>query len=372
MVSTVLITGGAGFIGSHLTDRLLAQGHRVRILDTLVPQVHGSGARRPSYLSREAEFIQGDIRDPNAVQRAVKDVSGVFHLAATVGVGQSMYQIHRYSDVNALGTAVLLEALAHHPVERLVVASSMSVYGEGLYKTEAGETIENAARSPDQLKLRQWELYGDDEEKLLPIATPETKVPALPSVYALSKYYQERLCLNVAHTYGISCVGLRFFNVFGTRQSLSNPYTGVLAIFASRLLNDRPPMVNEDGLQRRDFVYINDLVQACSLAYSIPEASGHVFNVGSGRASTILEVAKKLAKALDKSHIEPEITGKYRFGDIRNCFADISKARAILGYKPVYGLEQGLPELVEWLSTQSAEDHSSVATRELAERGLTA
>ena len=371
MISTVLITGGAGFIGSHLTDHLLAQGYSVRILDALVPQVHGDTGRHPAYLSRDAEFIRGDIRDPEAVQRALKGVDAVFHLAATVGVGQSMYQIHLYSDVNALGTAVLLEALADHPVKRLVVASSMSVYGEGLYETSAGQTVENAARSLARLRSHEWDLYGDHEEKLLPVATPETKIPALHSVYALSKYYQERLCLNVAQAYGIPCIGLRFFNVFGTRQSLSNPYTGVLAIFASRLLNNRPPMIHEDGLQRRDFVYIKDLVQACGLALSVSECGGQVFNVGSGRASTILEVAEKLAMALDKPDIEPQITGKYRTGDIRNCFADISKAREVLGYKPLYGLEEGLAELVEWLSTQSAEDHSSVAARELAERGLT-
>ncbi|MBV8378248.1 MAG: NAD-dependent epimerase/dehydratase family protein [Verrucomicrobia bacterium] len=371
MISTVLITGGAGFIGSHLTDHLLARGYKVRILDVLVPQVHGENRRHPAYLAPEAEFIYGDIRDPEAVKRALKGVDAVFHLAATVGVGQSMYKIHLYSDVNALGTAVLLEALADHPVERLVVASSMSVYGEGLYKNSTGQTVENAARSLVRLRSHEWDLYGDDEEKLLPFATPETKVPSLPSVYALSKYYQERLCLNVAQAYGIPSVALRFFNVFGTRQSLSNPYTGVLAIFASRLLNNRPPMIHEDGLQRRDFVYIKDLVQACGLTLSFEECSGQVFNVGSGQASTILEVAEKLAKALDKPTIQPQIADTYRTGDIRNCFADITRAREILGYHPVYSLEQGLTELVEWLSTQSAEDHSSVAARELAERGLT-
>ncbi len=369
--STILITGGAGFIGSHLTDHLLGQGQRVRVLDALVSQVHGNGARRPAFLSRGAEFAAGDIRDPDAVRKALKGVDAVVHLAATVGVGQSMYQIRHYTDVNAVGTAVLLEALTHHSIERLVVASSMSIYGEGMYKTAGGETVENAERTASQLKAKRWELYGDDEEQLFPIATPETKAPALASVYALSKYYQERLCMNVAPAYGIPCIGLRFFNVFGTRQSLSNPYTGVMAIFASRLLNDRPPLIHEDGRQRRDFVYIKDLVQACGLALSIPDAGGEVFNVGSGRSSTILEVAEKLAIALDKPNIEPELTGKYRTGDIRNCFADISKARAILGYQPVYRLEDGLVELVEWLATQSPEDHSSAAARELAQRGLT-
>ena len=372
MNSTVLLTGGAGFIGSHLADHLLAQGHRVRIMDLLVPQVHGRQASRPTYLSREAEFMRGDICDPDAVQSALKGVDAVFHLAAAVGVGQSMYQIKHYSDVNASGTAVLLEALARNPVERLVIASSMSIYGEGLYKTKTGERVENAVRTLAQLKGRQWDLYDQDGEQLVPFATPESKVPSLPSVYALSKYYQERLCMNVAPAYGISCVALRFFNVYGPRQSLSNPYTGVLAIFASRLLNDGPPLIHEDGLQRRDFVYIKDLVQACGLALSTPEADGEVFNVGSGRSFTIREIAAKLGRAMGKSEIEPQVTGRFRVGDIRNCFADISKAREILGYEPLIELEQGLEELVEWLSTQSAEDYSSVAVRELAERGLTA
>jgi dTDP-L-rhamnose 4-epimerase len=368
----ILITGGAGFIGSHLADELLEAGHEVRILDLLVPQVHGNRHGLPDYVAKDAEFIRGDIRDPDIVEKAIKGTNAIFHFAASVGVGQSMYRVRHYSDINAIGTAVLLEALIRNPVDRLVVASSMSVYGEGLYRTQDGEPVEDAFRSRFQLTKHMWDLYGEDEEPLIPVPTPETKIPAVPSVYALSKYYQERLCFSVAPAYGTSCVGLRFFNVYGARQSLSNPYTGVLAIFASRLLNNLPPIINEDGMQRRDFVFINDITQGCCKALLVPEADGRVFNIGSGCCSTILEVADKLAETLNKIEIEPEVTGKYRVGDIRNCFADISLAREILGYTPAYPLERGLNELAQWLATQQpGADHASLAARELAVRGLT-
>jgi dTDP-L-rhamnose 4-epimerase len=308
------------------------------------------------------------------VARAIKCIDVIYHFAASVGVGQSMYKIRHYSDVNALGTAVLLEALAHTPISRLIVASSMSIYGEGLYKTSKGNLVENAVRSRSQLRKRQWDLSDGNGEMLAPVATPENKTPAVPSVYALSKYYQERLCFDVAPAHGISVVGLRFFNIFGTRQSLSNPYTGVLAIFAARLLSNRAPIVYEDGKQRRDFVFIDDVVQACRLALLVPAADGHVFNIGSGRSSSILEVAKKLADALGKPGLEPEISGQYRVGDIRNCFADISLARNLLGYAPGCTLEGGLLSLVDWLVEQepSERDLVSIAARELTERGLAA
>lgn len=371
MKYNILITGGAGFIGSHLADKLLHSGHRVRILDRLIPQVHGPESKRPDYLSKGVELIIGDIRDAGLVEQAIKGIDVIYHFGAAVGVGQSMYQICHYSEVNAIGTATVMEALARQPVERLIVASSMSIYGEGLYRNSMGETVENAFRSIAQLKAHQWEPIGPDEESLIPIPTPEHKIPAVPSVYALSKYYQERLCLNVAPAYGICTVALRFFNVFGPRQALSNPYTGVLAIFASRLLNDKPPVIHEDGKQFRDFVYIKDVVQACMLALEAPEIGGQVLNIGSGRHLSILEVARILAKFLGKS-VAPEISGKYRVGDIRNCFADISLAREVLSYNPSYTLESGIAEMAEWLSTQHAEDRLPAATRELASRGLAA
>ncbi|HET7619100.1 MAG TPA: NAD-dependent epimerase/dehydratase family protein [Vicinamibacterales bacterium] len=366
----ILITGGAGFIGSHLADDLIHRGHRVRALDNLAPQVHGPAADRPAYLHPDVELMRGDVRDPDAVASALTDVDAVFHFASAVGVGQSMYEIAHYTSVNNAGTAVLLQALIRRPVGRLVVASSMSLYGEGLYRTIDGRTIEGHERGLDQLKQAEWELFDANGDALEPVPTPEDKLPSLSSVYALSKFDQERMCLMIGRAYGMPTVALRFFNVFGTRQALSNPYTGVLAIFASRLLNDRPPLVFEDGLQRRDFVSVYDVVQACRLALEVPEAAGQAFNVGSGQSYTIREVADMVAAILGKA-IEPEICGKYRVGDIRHCFADISRARRVLGYEPRITLEDGLVELAEWLQDQAADDHVADARRELAERGLT-
>lgn len=367
----ILITGGAGFIGSHLADELIARGHRLRALDCLSPQVHGPDGKRPAYLNPELELIIGDVRDRDAVQRALKGIDAVFHLAAMVGVGQSMYQIAQYTDVNNMGTAVVLEALSERPVERFVVASSMSVYGEGLYRTPDGTLSAAVQRRLEQLKLKQWEVRNAQGEILAPLPTPETKPPSLTSIYALSKYSQERMCLMIGRVYGIPTVALRLFNVYGTRQALSNPYTGVLAIFAARLLNDRPPLIFEDGYQQRDFVSVYDVAQACRLALERPEATDRVFNVGSGRHYTIRELAQRMARALGKEHIEPEITGDYRIGDIRHCLADITLARQQLGYEPRVTLEEGLLELASWLEGQAATDRVAEARAKLAARGLT-
>jgi dTDP-L-rhamnose 4-epimerase len=372
MSERILITGGAGFIGSHLADELLRTGYRVRVLDSLAAQVHGDGAGRPAYLAEEVELAVGDVRDREAVGRALAGVDAVYHLAAAVGVGQSMYDIANYTSLNNLGTAVLLEAIVERreQIGRLVVASSMSIYGEGLYRNPDGREFAGRDRSPEQLRRHDWELRDPHGQVLTPAGTPETKTPSLASVYALSKYDQERMCLLIGQAYGISTVALRFFNVFGTRQALSNPYTGVLAIFASRLLNDRAPMVFEDGLQRRDFVSVYDIAQACRLAMEVPEAAGKVFNVGSGRSFTVLDVARHIAAALGKEHIQPEVTGKYRVGDIRHCFADIGLARRVLGYQPKVTLETGLVELAEWLEGQIAVDRIDEARAELVRRGL--
>ncbi len=367
----ILITGGAGFIGSHLADELLRRGYRVRVLDSLVGQVHGDGEARPSYLDPEVELQVGDVRDAEAVRRALAGAHAVFHLAATVGVGQSMYQLAHYTAVNDLGTAVLLEGLLKHRVDRLVVASSMSVYGEGLYRTSDGRTTAAADRSLEQLRRRDWEPRGPGGEPLSPVPTPEDKPPVLSSVYALNKFDQERLCLLVGQAYGIPAVALRFFNVYGTRQALSNPYTGVLAIFAARYLNGNPPVVFEDGRQRRDFVSVHDVARACALALESERAPGAVINVGSGQACSILEVAARLAAVLGKHHFHPEVTGNYRVGDIRHCFADIGRARELLGFEPRVRLEDGLGALAEWLYGQVAHDRVVQARHELAVRGLT-
>jgi dTDP-L-rhamnose 4-epimerase len=371
MGKKILITGGAGFIGSHLTDELLDKGYTVRILDNLSEQVHGKNCERPEYLNPDAELIVGDVRDPIAVKRALKGVDAVYHYAAMVGVGQSMYEIKNYTDVNNLGTSVLLEALVANPVEKLIVASSMSIYGEGLYKDSNGNIKADKDRTLEQLRKGDWEVYDENGKHLIPYPTPETKAPCLSSIYALSKYDQERMCLLIGKAYNIPTVALRFFNVYGTRQALSNPYTGVLAIFASRLLNDNSPMIFEDGYQKRDFVSVQDIARASRLALETPEANDDVFNVGSGNSYTVVEIAEKLARILGKEHLSPEISGKYRVGDIRHCFADISKAKAILGYEPQVRFEDGMAELAAWLEGQTAVDKVTEASNELAARGLT-
>lgn len=371
MYNRVLVTGGAGFIGSHLTDELLLQGYSVRVLDNLSEQVHGPSRQPPDYLDKEVELIVGDVRNPNDVKKALKNVDMVVHLAASVGVGQSMYKVHDYMDVNTIGTSVLLQQLIENPVKKLVVASSMSIYGEGYYINKDGEIREGILRTIDQYKSGKWELYDESGSILTPVPTSETKSPTLASVYALSKYDQEQLCLMLGHAYQIPAVALRFFNVYGIRQSLSNPYTGVLAIFASRLLNNKSPLIFEDGLQMRDFISVYDVARACRLALETPEAANNIFNIGSGEAYTINDIATQLSSVMGKEHIAPEITFKYRLGDIRHCFSDISKAKKVLGFMPEVNLKEGLFEYTEWLHSQIANDMFDTAHRELVSRGLT-
>jgi dTDP-L-rhamnose 4-epimerase len=350
----VLITGGAGFIGSHLADQLVGRGHRVRALDLLTPQVHGQDAVRPEYLNRDVELMQGDVRDAAQVRKALKGIDAVYHFAAAVGVGQSMYRIVDYTMTNHVGTAVLLEAIVERPIKRLVVASSMSVYGEGYYQRKDGTRCAVWPRPARQLERHEWEVRDGDSSVLTPIPTTEQKATSPTSVYALSKYDQEQLCLLIGQAYSIPTVALRFFNVYGPRQSLSNPYTGVMAIFASRLLGKRRPLIFEDGQQLRDFVSVHDVI-----------------NVGSGRAISIRELAHQLGEAIGHPDIEPEITGEYRSGDVRHCFADIAKAKQLLGYEPRVELSEGLKELAEWLEDQVVIDQVDEARRELSARGLT-
>jgi dTDP-L-rhamnose 4-epimerase len=281
-----------------------------------------------------------------------------------------MYELEKYTGTNTLGTAVLLEALMERPIEALIVASSMSIYGEGLYRTVDGNLHLRAERRLEHLQAGVWDLYDDHDNVLEPLPTPESKTPSLASIYALSKYDQERMCLMIGRAYTIPTVALRFFNVFGPRQALSNPYTSVLAIFASRYLNHQPPVIFEDGLQQRDFVSVYDVVQACRLALEVPEAAGLVFNIGSGYATTIGAVAELVGHVLGKASLEPYVTGKYRVGDIRHCFADITLARSVLGYTPRVTLAEGVTEMVDWLATQIPYDRVEMASAELAKRGL--
>jgi dTDP-L-rhamnose 4-epimerase len=369
-MARILITGGAGFIGSHLADELLQYGHTVKVFDMLCSQVHGAENQSPEYLNPDVELVFGDVRDRAAVDRALQGIDAVYHFAAAVGVGQSMYEVEHYASINDIGTAVLLEALIKHPVERLIVASSMSIYGEGLYRSPRGAIYSAVERTPTQLRSGLWDPVDGQGAALEPVPTPESKSPALSSVYALSKYVQERMCLMIGRAYNIPTVALRFFNVYGPRQALSNPYTGVLAIFASRLLNGKAPLIFEDGEQRRDFVNVIDVVQACRLCLDAEAAPDRVFNIGSGQAYTIRELAERMGDALGRN-LEPQITGKYRVGDIRHCFADIALARSMIGYAPQVTLEDGVLELADWLEGQIANDHVDSASAELAARGLT-
>lgn len=367
----ILVTGGAGFIGSHLVDALVERGHRVRILDSLVEQVHGGIA--PAHLNSEAEFIKGDVCDQETVARALDGIDAVFHQAAEVGVGQSMYEIVRYVKANDLGTGVLLEEMIKRPGQfrKLVVASSMSIYGEGAYHCDAcSHNVYPSLRSSKQLAAHDWDFNCEKCGGLLRlIGTPEEK-PLFPtSVYAVGKQDQEQYCLIVGRAFNIPTVALRYFNVYGTRQALSNPYTGVGAIFSARLLNDQAPTIFEDGEQSRDFVHVRDIVQANLLALETDGGDHQAMNIGTGSATSIKQIAEVLAKGLGKE-IEPEIVGKYREGDVRHGFADISKAKELLNYEPRMPLETGFAELLTWLASQKPEDRVKHATAELASRNL--
>ncbi len=377
MAEKVLVTGGAGFIGSHLVDALLEAGHRVRVYDNLEPQVHGGLRERgewPGYLAADCEKVLGDVRDRDALQEALDGIEVIFHEAAVVGVGQSMYEVARYVDVNTRGTAVLLDILANDAairgrVRKLIVASSMSIYGEGTYRCVAHGEVYPQLRSDDQLRARDWEMRCPIcMQPVEPLPTDEEKPLYPTSIYAITKKDQEEMCLTIGRAYGIPTVALRYFNVYGPRQALSNPYTGVAAIFSSRLLNGKPPVIFEDGLQSRDFVHVSDIVQANRLAMERAEMDYGVFNVGTGRALTIRDMADALSRHLD-SRQAPDIVQKFRAGDIRHCFADISRIRS-LGYRPAVRFEDGVAELVEWVRSQTATDGFDQARNELVRRGL--
>jgi dTDP-L-rhamnose 4-epimerase len=367
----VLVTGGAGFIGRSVCRELLARGNKVRVLDSLIEQVHGGGGR-PADLDADVELIHADVRDGDAVARALAGADSVIHLAAEVGVGQSMYEVERYTSTNDVGTAVLFERLIDQPVRRVVTASSMSIYGEGLYRDADGAMIEDAERKSLKDGQQNWEPLDGQGRPLTPVATPEWKRPNLASIYALNKYVQERTTHIMGAPYGIESVCLRLFNVYGPGQALSNPYTGVLAIFASRLLNGQQPLIFEDGEQRRDFVHVSDVARAFADALELPQAVGGTFNIGSGHDRSVTEVAESLARAMGKNDIAPQIVGKARVGDIRHCFCDTRMAADKLGFEARQDFTAGLAELAEWVAEQTAEDRVEHARAELEKRKLVA
>jgi dTDP-L-rhamnose 4-epimerase len=368
----VLITGGAGFIGSHLADRLLAEGHEVRALDSLDPQVHPAG-ERPEYLDPAVELQVGDVRDRDTVRRALEDVEAVVHFAAAVGVGQSMYEIERYTSINAIGAAVVLEEVVERrdAIRKLLVASSMSIYGEGQHRNpRTGESgLAPWLRPESQLAARQWDVLADDGTPLEPEPTAETKPLRPMSIYAIGKRDHEEMFLSIGAAYGLPAVALRFFNVYGERQALSNPYTGVAAIFASRLLNDRPPLVFEDGNQTRDFIDVRDITRCCALALGQDGADGRTLNVGTGRPTSVADVARVIADGLGKE-IELEVVNQFRAGDVRHCFADTRLANELLGFRAEIPFEAGMEELLAWLEGQEAADSVDAAREALVARGL--
>jgi dTDP-L-rhamnose 4-epimerase len=368
----ILITGGAGFVGSHTADELLERGHEVRILDNLDPQVHGENPSVPDYLNPAVEFVYGDIRDRELLKKALEDIEAIYHLAAAVGVGQSMYEIHRYVDVNSLGGAVLLDILANenNNISKVIVASSMSIYGEGQYLCPDCGIVYPKLRSDHQLESKEWEMNCPNCDCVVePMPTSEEK-PLFPtSIYAITKRDHEEMFLTIGRAYEIPTVALRYFNIYGSRQALSNPYTGVAAIFSSRLLNHHSPIVFEDGKQSRDFVHVSDIVQANILALEKQEANYEVFNVGTGRQLTIQDMGTTLIERLAPEQ-KLTILGQFRRGDIRHCYADISKIQSRLGFNPQVTFEDGVDELINWVATQPAMDLVDNAKAQLSERNL--
>jgi len=368
--NNALVTGGAGFIGSFIVDELIKKGYSVKILDNLEEQVHQN--KIPEYMNKNAEFFKGDVRDIETLRKAIEDVDIIFHEAAAVGIGQSQYQIKKYVETNTLGTANLLDILANskHNVKKLIVPSSNTIYGEGSYLCEGCGKVSPPLRTKADTKNKDWELKCPNCKKnLKPLNTREDKKQDPNSIYAITKMDQERLCMNIGNTYGIPTVILRYFNVYGPRQSLNNPYTGVSAIFISRIKNDHPPIIYEDGLQTRDFISIYDIVNANILAMERFSANYEIFNVGSGKQTTIKHLSEVLTHLL-KKNLKPIITNEFRKGDIRHCFADITKIKEKLDFEQHISFEEGMMGLIKWSESQKAEDQSNKANLELKNKGL--
>jgi dTDP-L-rhamnose 4-epimerase len=369
----ILVTGGAGFIGSHLVDKLLSRGHDVTVFDNLDPQVHGDITNPPGYLAKNIHFVKGDVRYREQLKPVLEDAEVVYHLAATVGVAQSMYQIEKFYTTNTTGTAVLFDLIVNRPnsVQKVVVASSMSIYGEGTYHCKSHGTVEPQVRLKRPKDPQDWEITCPIcHSSVHPVPTPETKRQDCTTIYALTKKDQEDMAMLVGKTYGIDTTALRLFGTYGSRQALSNPYTGVCAIFSTALLTGNSPLIYEDGLQTRDLVHVNDICQALLLSMEKPEARKEIFNVGTGHAVSILHVAKTLGKLINPE-IHPSITHNFRAGDVRHITADITKISEKLGYQPQHSFESGMKELVAWVKEQKkVEDRSNRAQQELEKKGL--
>jgi dTDP-L-rhamnose 4-epimerase len=368
----ILVTGGAGFVGSHIVDELIDEGYDVTVLDNLDDQVHDG---KPPYLNDNAEYVWGDIRDRELITKLLESVDAVSHQASKVGVGQSMYEIEEYVNVNIGGTARMLDIISNNDIdiERFVIASSMSAYGEGEYYCESCEEQRfSSLRNVEQLEAGKWEVYCSEcNSRLNPVPTTESKPLDSDSIYAITKKNQEEMCLSVGRAYDIPVVALRYFNIYGSRQALDNPYTGVCAIFSSRIKNDNSPLIFEDGEQTRDFIHVSDIARANRQALEKSDAVGHAINIGTGDPTSITELAEELIRRYGKENeLTPNVTNEFRSGDIRHCYADVSHAEEYLDFEAEVSLEEGLAELVSWGLNSDATDNSSEAYSEMKEKGL--
>ena len=376
MTEHVLITGGAGFIGTRLAARFARDHHTVTVLDSLIPQVHGDDPQQTSPLLKSldgiANVIVADVTSKDDLRRALEGATIVVHLAAETGTGQSMYEIERYVDANVGGTAKLLDILANeeHSVRRLIIASSRSIYGEGAYRTTSGELVYPEHRDDAAMAAGDFDVHMDAGDELTLVPTDERAKLHPSSVYGITKQMQESLCLTVAPTIGIEAVSVRYQNVYGPGQSLKNPYTGILSIFSTLIRQGKPINVFEDGLESRDFVYIDDVVESTYLAAVTPGVGGHALNVGSGVATTVLEVVEALQQAYGRE-VPVTVSGQYRLGDIRHNVADTSKLQEVLGFTPRVPFQEGVRAFAEWVLTEPVEaDGYERSLKEMAERKL--
>jgi dTDP-L-rhamnose 4-epimerase len=372
-MKNILITGGAGFIGSNLSLKLIERDYKITVLDNLSPQIHGESS--PLYLSikDKVDFILGDVRNREDWKKALKNIDVVVHLAAETGTGQSMYEITKYIDVNIGGTAHLLDILTNeeHSVKKVVVASSRAIYGEGKYICKTHGVVYPDARLDENLSKGDFHVHCPFCNEIAKIEkTDEVSRIAPTSVYGITKQNQEQMVMTVCKSLNIPAVAFRYQNVYGPGQSLSNPYTGILSIFSTRMLNKNDINIFEDGLESRDFIFIDDAVEATILGIEKSEANGEVFNVGSGVGTTVLEVAETL-KDFYNSKVSIKISGNYRLGDIRHNIADLTKIEKFLGFSPKFSFSEGIRLFTSWVKTQEkAEDNYEKSIEEMRKKGL--
>ncbi|MBC7752355.1 MAG: NAD-dependent epimerase/dehydratase family protein [Candidatus Saccharibacteria bacterium] len=373
---TILITGGLGFIGTNLAISLAeSTGYDICLYDNLSPQIHGViPIIDPRLLQFEnIKIIRADVNNLSALTDCLTIADVIVHLAAETGTAQSMYQIAHYNNVNSQATAQMLDFLANNPhsVKKIVLASSRSIYGEGAYRCETHGTVYPTARTADQLYKQQWDpVCPVCQSSIQPIATPESARPSPASIYAATKYAQEDLIRIAGDCLNISTTILRFQNVYGAGQSLNNPYTGILSIFSTRIRRGMSLPIFEDGAESRDFIHVNDIVHAIRLAIEHTSIRSETFNVGSGQPTSVLEIANTLVDAF-KGNIRPHVTGQYRLGDIRHCYADLSLIKTTLGFEPKVTLQQGIEDFAIWVLSQPLpEDGLDKANEQLKMRKM--